>query len=136
MKEAWLVVGAVFRIAWPMRGRSAMKEGGDEWWELGVDRIQFGDHFVPHCDAWGEKIITVRDIYHLKGFQRRVFFQQQWRDPDGRVGGHKTLRCYSVTKFKKLLRGFKDGDQVVARAIPEREAPINALWVAEEAARA
>jgi hypothetical protein len=133
MNETWLVPGAVFRIAWPMRGRSA---GEQQWWELGVEQVQFGDHFVPHCDAWGEKIITVRDIYYLKGFQRRVFFQQQWRDPDGRVGGHKTLRCQSVTKFKKLLRGFRDGSQVVARTCPDLPAPIDALWATMEAARA
>ena len=61
---------------------------------------------VPECDAIGEIIITVVSRYRPPGFQERVFYTRQFRDPDGKTFGKGKLFCVTANTFKRRKKGW------------------------------
>jgi hypothetical protein len=102
---------------------------------------------VSHADEWhqaegmGTQLLTVISTHRPGGrYQERVFYTQQWRSPDGKVFGKRTLRVCGVRKFRGLLHGFRFPYSLPGEPSPEavQQAEYDefmAAMYAEEAAR-
>ncbi|MGI9298599.1 MAG: hypothetical protein ACR2QC_11990 [Gammaproteobacteria bacterium] len=74
-------------------------------------------HFFPIklCHGMGKMIITQIATAQLPGrYWNRVFYLRQWRDPDGKVFGRKTLRMTTDRVFKDLCSGYRHAVNEVA----------------------
>lgn len=58
-------------------------------------------------DGVGEQRLTVVSTHKPGPYAVRVFYVQQWIDPDGKVFGKGTLRVCSLRKFLTLAQGYR-----------------------------
>lgn len=71
---------------------------GDATWQDGVAYI---------ADALGHMIINEIQTVSIEGYEDRVFYTRQWRDPEGKVFGKKDLRVKGRRAFTRLLKGWR-----------------------------
>ena len=74
-------------------------------WQPGWDQeaSQYGEHHW--CEAWGAEIRTIVSIHKPGRYPERVFYVRQWRDPDGKVFGKKSLRILASRDFRRWASG-------------------------------
>lgn len=123
-------VGEVFEVAYPfrrdVRTEHYVEEDGAGFaevptWIPGVRNEDVGQGVVEcFADAMGAQLITVVGVYRPGRFPTRVFFERQWRDPDGKVFGKSRCRQTTVSAFRNLTRGFRVPFELVAPIRSER----------------
>lgn len=85
-----------------------------------------GDERTPSethvADAFGAMILTeIVRVPRIGHYPARVLFIRQWRDPDCRTFGKRTVRMCSMTKWTMLLAGYRTHVEIVDRG------PLQAL---------
>lgn len=74
------------------------------------------------ADAMGAQIVTVVGVYRPGRFPTRVFYERQWRDPDGKHFGKRKCRMTTVNAFRTLTSGYRVPFEL-AGAQPPQETP-------------
>ncbi len=82
-------------------------------WRPGAAAVDDGAGFYEDqpafiADAMGARLLTVIST-HKPGarYPERVFYTQQWRDPDGKQFGKGGLRIATRPQFARMLRGYR-----------------------------
>lgn len=68
------------------------------------------------ADALGEQVLTVVGVYKPGRFPTRVFYERQWRDPDGKMFGKTKCRMTTVPAFRRLVAGYRVAFEVAQPA--------------------
>jgi hypothetical protein len=84
----------------------------------------------PLAHGEGKQLLTIVTVCPLPGrYQDRVFYVQQWEDPDGKRFGKKQVRICGIQKFGALLRGYR-----YPYALPGRPSPWGVQQAEDDAA--
>lgn len=87
-----------------------------ESWRPGVRNVAVApDDCESHADGEGEQVLTVVSI-HKPGlrYPPRVFYVQEWVDPERKRFGKKKLRMTTLAAFRRKLFGYIHPVAVVA----------------------
>ena len=77
-------------------------------WRPGVDWEQENAGSAVACaDSFGEMLLTVVDMHKPGRFPTRVFYTRQWKDPDGRIFGKRSLLITTQERFRRISRGYR-----------------------------
>ncbi|MGE8446611.1 MAG: hypothetical protein ACN6O1_10370 [Comamonas sp.] len=75
------------------------------------------------ADDWGHMLINEVQRVSIPGYEDRVFYTRQWRDPEGNEFGKRDLRCKGARAFKQMIKGWRhpfymDGELVNTKDTP------------------
>ena len=59
------------------------------------------------ADDWGSMLITEIQRVSIPGYEDRIFYTRQWRDPLGNEFGKRDLKCKGARAFKQMLKGWR-----------------------------
>ena len=59
------------------------------------------------ADDWGHMLINEVQRVSIPGYEDRVFYTRQWRDPLGNEFGKRDLRCTGARAFKQMIKGWR-----------------------------
>ena len=59
------------------------------------------------ADDWGDMLINEVQRVSIPGYEDRVFYTRQWRDPLGNEFGKRDLRCKGARAFKQMIKGWR-----------------------------
>ena len=105
--------GDVFRVRFPFVRKLGFVGHDDdghcyeETWTPGVgNRLVYPDDAEAYANGEGWQILTVVSTHKPGRFPMRVFYTQEWEDPDGRVFGKAKCRVLTVQAFRWRIAGF------------------------------
>lgn len=115
--------GAVFEVAYPF----VLEEFGmpDEIpgpsWRPGIRYDHFIDGYGDPdseavSDALGKQILTIVSAHKPGHFPTRIFYIQQWEDPNGKRFGKGGLKIKTAAAFTRMLRGYRYEFRLLKRA--------------------
>lgn len=114
--ESDLNPGKVFEITYPftLDAANLMEHDGlgyVESWCPGTRQVTagpYGESTENWAEGEGQMILTVVSTHHPGApYRERVFYTRQWRDPDGRIFGDKSLRNKGKSAFMAMTKGFR-----------------------------
>jgi hypothetical protein len=81
------------------------QDAKDLYWRPGVKPDERRQEYV--ADGTGAQILTIVGKYKPDGYQERVFYRRQWRDPDGKVFGKRGVLVSAATHFAVIAKGYR-----------------------------
>ena len=75
------------------------------FWRPGTKPDEERQNYV--ADGIGAQILTIIGTYKPDGYQERIFYRRQWRDPDGKIFGKRNLLVRSAAQFTVLSQGYR-----------------------------
>lgn len=99
-------------------------QGERDGWLPGCEKDVNDDNELTYAaDDWGHMVITEIQRVSIPGFEDRVFYIRQWRDPEGAEFGKRDLRCKGARAFKQMLKGWRHPFYLDGELVNTKDAP-------------